>query len=198
MKVDESAVPSRRAKKPTVGGEDTPAERTRQRAREMSWSRAMFYSHLWFGVLFTVVLLVIGVTGIVLNHKRELGIMPDPEHQPMGAFAESLPLHELANRALAATGLPPDVNSIDRMDVRPRNGFVKIRFRDAASSEATVDLATGAVIHIGPRGDVFMEKLHSGEIFGSNGVLLSDAGAAGLIILLISGYWLWLKPRFRR
>jgi uncharacterized iron-regulated membrane protein len=61
-----------------------------------------------------------------------------------------------------------------------------------------VDLVSGAIIHVGPRGDVFMEKLHSGEIFGANGILLSDVGAGGLVILLISGYWLWLRPRYRR
>jgi uncharacterized iron-regulated membrane protein len=158
----------------------------------------MFYSHLWFGVLFTVVLLVIAVTGILLNHKREFGIMPDPAHEPRGAFVDALALDELAGRAFAATGIPVDYSVIDRMDVRPRHGFVKIRFRDAANTEATVDLATGAVIHTGARGDVFLEKLHSGEIFGANGILLSDAGAVGLVVLLVSGYWLWLRPRYGR
>ena len=166
--------------------------------RDVTWSRAMFYSHLWFGVILTVVLLVIGITGIILNHKRELGFMPDPPHEPQGAFVDALPLHELANRAFQAAGVSPDFKNIDRMDARPRNGFVKIRFRDAANTEATVDLTTGRVIHVGSRGDVFMEKLHSGEIFGTNGILLSDFAAAGLIILLISGYWLWLRPRVRR
>jgi uncharacterized iron-regulated membrane protein len=169
-----------------------------RRERTVTLARTMFYSHLWFGVLFTVVLLVIGVTGILLNHKREFGIMPDPQHEPRGAFVDALPLHELAASAFAATGIPVDYSSIDRMDVRPRNGFVKVRFRDAANTEATVDLATGAVIHTGSRGDVFMEKLHSGEVFGANGILLSDAAAVGLVLLLISGYWLWLKPRYRR
>jgi uncharacterized iron-regulated membrane protein len=54
------------------------------------------------------------------------------------------------------------------------------------------------VLHIGPRGDAFLEKLHSGEIFGSQGVLLSDAGAVALVITLITGVWLWLAPRLRQ
>jgi uncharacterized iron-regulated membrane protein len=168
------------------------------KSRGFTMARAMFYSHLWLGILLTVVLLVVSATGIALNHKRGLGLMPDPEHQPSGAFSESLPIHELANRAFAAIGSTPDFAGIDRMDVRPRNGFVKVRFRDAAVTEVTVDLVSGAIIHVGPRGDVFMEKLHSGEIFGANGILLSDVGAGGLVILLISGYWLWLRPRYRR
>ena len=84
------------------------------------------------------------------------------------------------------------------MDVRPKDGFVKVRFRDAASTEVTVDLSTGGILHIGRRGDVFLEKLHSGEAFGDGWVLLSDAAAIALTILLITGYWLWLVPKWRR
>ena len=49
------------------------------------------------------------------------------------------------------------------------------------------------------RGDVFLEKLHSGEIFGGQPfVLLSDIAAIGLVIALITGYWLWLVPKMSR
>ena len=178
--------------------ERTRSEGARTPAKEITWSRAMFYSHLWFGVLFTVVLLVIAATGVVLNHKRELGIMPDVPHTPTGAFADALHLNDIATRAFAAAGITFDIGGIDRMDVRPRDGFVKVRFRDAASTEVTVDINNGKILHVGPRGDVFMEKLHSGEIFGDNGILLSDVGAVGLVLLLISGYWLWLRPRVRK
>lgn len=174
-------------------------------ARGWTASRVAFYAHLWLGVLFTVVLLVIGVTGILLNHKRGLGLMPDVPNEPSAPFASSLPLARLAEVALAA--LPPeaaDPNAspalahVDRMDVRPRDGFVKVRMRDAASTEVTVDLGTGRVLHIGRRGDVFLERLHSGETFGDGWVLLSDAGAIALVVTLISGYWLWLAPKRRR
>jgi uncharacterized iron-regulated membrane protein len=84
------------------------------------------------------------------------------------------------------------------MDVRPRDGFVKARLRDAASTEATVDIVSGRVLHVGPRGDAFLEKVHSGEIFGGRGVWLSDAGAIALVVTLITGIWLWLAPRLHR
>jgi hypothetical protein len=176
-------------------------------ARERTFTRAAFYAHLWLGVAFTTALVVIGVTGILLNHKRGLGLMPDVPHEPERAFAESLPLARLAEIALdtvaraagpAAERLDP-VRGIDRMDARPRNGFVKVRLRDASSTEVTVDLATGRVLHVGPRGDVFLEKLHSGEVFGGTAwVLLSDAAAVALLVTLGTGYWLWLAPKRRR
>ena len=173
-----------------------PAPRTR--APGQLAQRAMFYAHLWLGVLFTVVLLGISITGVLLNHKRGLGLMPqveNPAPQPLGT---SLPLATLADRARAAAG-PAAVDApIDRMDVRPDDGFVKVRFDDPAWTEVTVDLATGTALHVGERGDVFMEQLHSGELFGKRWVLLTDAAAIALTVLLISGYWLWLAPRWRR
>lgn len=158
----------------------------------------MFYAHLWVGVILTTALLVLAITGILLNHKRGLGLMPDVEHTPTAAFETALPLATLVERATAASGLTGDDAVVDRMDVRPDKGYVKVRFDDPAITEVTVDLTTGAALHVGARGDVFMEQLHSGELFGSNWVLLSDIAAVGLVLLLISGYWLWLAPRWRR
>src|SRR5688572_8943477 len=168
--------------------------------RQRPMTRAAFYAHLWLGVIFTIALIVIAVTGILLNHKRGLGLMPDVAHETDQPFTAALPLSRLAEIALdtiARTAVPNGegtrgtlnaVADVDRMDVRPRDGFVKVRMRDASSTEVTVDLATGRVLHVGPRGDVFLEKLHSGEIFGGlNWVLLSDAAAIGLVVTLVTG-----------
>jgi hypothetical protein len=62
----------------------------------------------------------------------------------------------------------------------------------------TVDLASGGVVHTGRRGDVYLEKLHSGEAFGARMVLLSDIAALGLVLTLVTGYWLWLVPKLGR
>ncbi|HEX8274355.1 MAG TPA: PepSY domain-containing protein [Longimicrobiaceae bacterium] len=168
-----------------------------QRERRRALARLMFDLHLWMGVLATGVLLLVCATGILLNHKRGLGLMPDPAHEAGGAFEQALPLAELARRAGEAVGPAVAGAGIDRMDVRPGDGLVKVRFDDREVTEATVDLASGRVVHVGPRADVFLEKLHSGEIFGDGWVLLSDAAAVALVLALVSGYWLWLYPRSR-
>jgi hypothetical protein len=154
----------------------------------------MFHSHLWVGVLVTIGTLLVSVTGILLNHKRPLGLMPDVENPAVGPVAASLSLAELVAAAQGALGTEAPV---DRMDVRPDDGLVKVRFDDAMVSEVTVDLVTGTVLHVGERNDVFLEKLHSGEIFGDGWILLSDVTAVALCVLLISGYWIWLYPRSR-
>ena len=171
-------------------------------------TRGAFYVHLWLGVLSTVALVAICITGILLNHKRGLGLMPDVPHEPTAPFASALPLERLAYAALEAapvhakerwkSGDAVDLALIDRMDVRPRNGFVKVRLRDKASMEMTVDIASGRVVHVGRRGDVFLEKLHSGEAFGGAFVILSDIAAVALVLTLLTGYWLWLVPKLAR
>ena len=158
----------------------------------------MFHSHLWLGVLSTVLLRAIAITGILLNHQRTLGLMPDVPNEAAGAFEDALPLHKLAEAAKAAVGPAIADQGIDRMDVRPGDGLIKVRFDDREVTEATVDINTGKVLHVGARNDVFLEKLHSGEIFGDRGILLSDLAAILLAIVLISGYWLWLHPKGRQ
>ena len=161
-------------------------------------ARASFHLHLWLGVLSTAVLLLVAITGILLNHKRPLGLMPDVANAPKGRFEEALSLAQLAERAAAAVGPAVAGQGIDRMDVRPGDGLIKIRYNDRVVTEATVDINTGAVLHIGARNDVFLEKLHSGEIFGGSWVLLTDIAAVLLVIVLITGYWLWLYPKMHR
>lgn len=189
--------------------ERASALRATPRRPSRQLNRAAFYIHLWLGVLATVALIAISITGVLLNHKRGLGLMPDVEHSPSGAFEAALPMDRVAQAALVAAppaargrwqpGDPVDVGLIDRMDVRPKNGFVKVRLRDKASTELTVDINSGQVLHIGRRGDVFLEKLHSGEIFGGLPfVIISDIAAVALVLTLITGYWLWLVPKLAR
>lgn len=179
----------------------SPVPRGKPPARRTA-SRLLFYAHLWIGVVFTAALLIISATGILLNHKRALGLMPDVANEPSGAFSSALSLDSLASIGLQAVALPgaprAALRTVDRMDVRPRSGYVKVRMRDSASTEVTIDVASGKVLHVGPRGDVFFEKLHSGEIFGGRGIFLSDAAAIALVATMVTGYWLWLVPKLRR
>lgn len=160
-------------------------------------ARWMFNGHLWLGVIISGLLIVICITGILLNHKRGLGLMPDVSHSASGEFAEALSMAELVR--LAGEAAPAAAAAgVDRLDVRPRSGLMKVRFRDDVVTEVSLDIHTGSVLDIGQRNDVFLEKLHSGEIFGDRWVLLSDFAAVVLVILIISGYWLWLFPRSRQ
>lgn len=166
-------------------------------ARARRLARWMFYTHLWLGVASTGILVVVSVTGVLLNHKRALGLMPEAATEFPQALADALPLQRLVDAAETAAGPEISAAGVDRLDVRPDKGLIKVRFSDAPVTEVTLDLATGEILSVGQRNDVFLEKLHSGEIFGDLWVLLSDTGAIFLLLALVSGYWLWLYPRAR-
>ena len=161
-------------------------------------ARWIFHGHLWVGVVVTFLALSISVTGILLNHKRALGFMPETEYSNPDGFAASLSLSELVERSDAAVPAHVAEIGVDRMDVRPGDGIVKVRYDDDEVHEVTVALADGEILAVGLRNDVFLEKLHSGEIFGDAWILLSDFTAVALVLLLLTGAWMWLYPRARQ
>lgn len=170
----------------------------RRSSRIRALARWMFHGHLWLGVLGTALFLVVSVTGVLLNHKRALGLMPEAREAAGAPLADALSLAELVVRAEEVAGAAVAQAGVDRMDVRPSDSVVKVRFGDRRVVEVSLDLHTGAVLAVGERNDVFLEKLHSGEIFGDPWILLSDAAALALVLLVLSGYWIWLYPRSRR
>jgi uncharacterized iron-regulated membrane protein len=154
----------------------------------------MFYAHLWLGVTVAFLVVIIAVTGILLNHKRALGLMPEADFAQPDAFAASLPLPALAQIAMQEVSPEIAGAGIDRMDVRPSKGLIKVRFRDDRVTEVILALHDGALLSTGARSDSFIEQLHSGHVFGDAGFLLSDVAAGALILILISGFWMWLYP----
>jgi len=187
---------------------NSKTSRSGEKGYRWKLSRIAFYLHLWIGVGTGVVILGISLSGILLNHKKALGLMADVTHEPGAPFQASLSLDRLAEAALRAApdevrgdwaqGDPLDLSLIDRMDVRPEEGLVKVRMEDPANTEIILDLSSGETLAVGARGDVFLEKFHSGEAFGPSFVVLSDLAALGLLLTLGTGYWLWLVPKMRR
>ena len=153
--------------------------------------------HVWIGITATALILVIAITGVMLNHKQLFGFQPDPPDALRIGLEGAMPMHELVSAAESAAGQQAAAAGVDRLDVRPDKGIMKVRFDDRLATEVTVAIHTGEVLSNGPRDDVFLEKLHSGEIFGDNWVLLSDAVAIGFVVLLLTGFWMWLYPRAR-
>lgn len=162
-----------------------------------SMTRWMFFTHLWLGVTISFLVLIISVTGVMLNHKRLLGFIPETDAVRPQAFASALPLPELAQHAAAAVAPEVAAAGIDRMDVRPQKGLIKIRFKDSDVSEVTLALDDGTVLLLGQRNDSFLEQVHSGDAFHKHGYLLSDVAAIALLGLMLSGFWVWLYPHTR-
>lgn len=83
---------------PSPTARPSAAER-RSRNRSRGWARWMFHAHLWLGVVTTGLVLILSATGVLLNHKRPLGLMPDVPNESAGPLPQALPIAELARRA---------------------------------------------------------------------------------------------------
>ncbi len=160
--------------------------------------KANWWFHLVAGLTATVFLIVLSVTGILLNHKKQLGLMADPPNLPDHTSETSyvpLGITELVAAAIDVRGDRFSTDDVDFVDYRPK-GYAKVRFTDR-DHEVIVDGADGTPIEESRRWDVWIEDLHSGLLFGARGWLLSDLGAVLAILLALNGTYLWLVPTWR-
>lgn len=171
-------------------------------ARASTWLRANWWFHLAGGLVVAGYLVVLSVTGVILNHKREWGFMNEPFRTVSSDFTarnEPDPLATIVARAIDARGPRAGELTVDNVrfiDYRPANGYAKVRFKDA-ETEVIVDIGENQVYSVSSRRDVWIEDLHSGLWFGSHGWLLSDTAAILLILLSVNGIYVWIQPTWR-
>jgi hypothetical protein len=179
--------------------------------RWAGWLRA---THVWLGALTAVAVIVVSVTGIVLNHTEALswGSAGPPSVEGSGAFDDALPVNDLLRAALREGGarelqtrnelgdLGPTTgpSDIDRAMFRPGTSTAQVRLKDALHTEVVLDWSTGEVLDVVERHDVRLEHLHSGEAFGQRGVVLSDVVAVVLVALAVGGGAIWIRRLRRR
>jgi len=86
-------------------------------------------------------------------------------------------------------------NSIDRMDVRPSKGVVKVLF-DKGYWEMQIDGKSGEVKSIARRHSDWIEALHDGSIISDWFKLISmNLLGIGVLFLITTGLWLWYGPK---
>ncbi|MGB1814936.1 MAG: hypothetical protein ACPHJ3_06230, partial [Rubripirellula sp.] len=88
-------------------------------------------------------------------------------------------------------------DDIDRLDVRPDKGMLKVRARNRW--EVQVDTATGEILQVAFRRSDLIESLHDGSFF-SNGVKLGIflPTAVVLVVLWGTGVYLFFLPKLAR
>jgi uncharacterized iron-regulated membrane protein len=138
-------------------------------------------------------LLVIIVSGLVLQWKKEIHWVQPTERRG----TEGPPAVSFDDILAAASGVPEagvsDWRHIDRLDVRPGKGIVKVQCVN--SWEVQVDLATGQVVSSAHRRSDLIEAIHDGSFFHplAKHWVFFPAGLT-LLGLSISGAYLWGLP----
>ena len=142
------------------------------------------------------------MTGILLALKKEFAIIQPPTQKGVSKSLETWkPLSEIAT--IATTEFhrkypEQKENKVDRMDVRPSKGIVKVLF-NKGYWELQIDGTSGEDKSIERRHSDWIEALHDGSIISNLFKLVSmNFLGLGTILLIITGTWLYFGPKLYR
>ena len=152
---------------------------------------------------------MVAVTGVILQVQQFFGA-DEAEKERLATVASKqlapapvAGLQEQTDRALLAVKASVGVDvPIDSVEVQLKDSPRKIIVWTASGGGAkkadplkvTVNAETGAVLKTesGER-ESFILRLHTGEVFGDGGVVLGMIWGTALVVLTITGGWLYWK-----
>ncbi len=153
--------------------------------------------HRWGAITIALPILVVIGSGLVLQLKKDVDWIQPPTQRGEGApptlsFDEILSIARAEPRAAIR-----DWSDIDRLDVRPNRGVVKVRANNRW--EVQIDTRTGRVLSSTARRSDLIESIHDGSFFHDSLKLwlFLPAGIV-LLALWITGVYLWVLPGMMR
>ena len=159
------------------------------------WIRKL---HRWGAVLIALPLLLVIVSGLLLQVKKQFAWIQPPTAKPQSAHAEPNLPSASWTKILKTTMSNENTNvksweDIDRLDVRPGKGIIKVRCKNRW--ELQLDAVTGEEIASAYRRSDFIESLHDGSFF-SDAAKLWVFLPNGLVLLSLwaTGMYLWWLP----
>lgn len=163
----------------------------------MNLNRLNRSTHRWASIAIAIPFLIILVTGILLLLKKEVEYIQPASAK--GAFSQpSISFDEVL--AIAKTVKKAEIDSwqaIDRLDVRPSKGIIKIRAK--SHWEIQIDATTGEVLKTAFRRSDIIEQLHDASYWQDKANLWFTLPIAiALVLISITGIVLFFLPYYRR
>ena len=153
--------------------------------------------HRRAGLAAGLVLLVPAVTGVLMNHRADLGFTYR-SHRELEAehILKLTPARLPALVSVAVTFIAANVpdragTDVEWIDYFPSYGLVTIGFRDG--TDAFLDAFSGEVRAIVPPRDTWVRQLHSGRIFGAARLVMTDLTAVMWIVVTCGGLYLAIR-----
>ncbi len=149
--------------------------------------------HRLGAIVFALPILVILGSGVFLQLKKEWAWVQPPTAQGSGgdptlAFDDILAAARSVAEARVETW-----EDVDRLDVRPGRGLVKVRAN--SGWEVQVDTRSGAVLQVAYRRSDLIESIHDGSFFHDRVKLWLFLPSAFVFLgLWGTGIYLWLLP----
>lgn len=153
--------------------------------------------HRWGAILIALPFLIVLISGLFLQVKKEFSWIQPPT-QNGSATGASISFEEVLDTARDI----PQLNvrgwqHIDRLDVRPDNGIIKIRGTNGW--EAQIDAHTSEILLVSKRRSDVIEAMHDGSWFHDKAKLWFFLPAAAVVALLwITGIYLFFVPFFAK
>lgn len=150
-------------------------------------------THYWGAVACLLPVLIIIITGVVLLLKKELGWVQPPTFKtdsrvPAISFAQILATAQQVPEAQIRT-----YGDINRLDVRPGKGVIKVRAKNGW--EIQLHPETAEVLQVAYRRSELFEALHDGSFFHPQAKLgLFLPASLILLVLTLSGLYLFILP----
>ncbi len=150
--------------------------------------------HHWLGIIVIVPLLLVVTTGILLLVRKDFATIQPPTQigstsTPTIAFEEVLRIAQEA----APQAQIDNWQDIDRLDVRPVKGIIKVRARNRW--EIQIDSSNGQVLQVAYRRSDLIESLHDGTFFHKYvSYLVMLPNAFVLLTLLLTGIHMFFYP----
>ena len=149
--------------------------------------------HRWGSIVIAAPVLLVIVTGILLQVKKQVSWVQPPTTR--GSTKElNLTFDQILGKA--ATVPEAEIESwsdIDRLDVRPSKGMLKVRAKNRW--EIQLDTKTGEILQVAYRRSDLIESLHDGSFFHDQAKLwvFLPAGIV-LFVLWLTGIHLFILP----
>ena len=150
--------------------------------------------HFWAALLAALPVLVILASGILLQSKKQWTWVQPKEHRGSGTVPTiDFPQIMASLQSVPSLGVA-GWDDVDRLDVRPGRGVVKVTLK--SRWEAQIDLASGTMLQTAYRRSDLIESIHDGSFFAGDWTKLGLFLPAGLTLLLLwlSGVWMvWVQ-----
>lgn len=163
----------------------------------MNFNRLNRSTHRWASIAIAIPFLIILVTGILLLLKKEVEYIQPASakgafNQPSISFEQVLTIAKTVKQAEIDSW-----QAIDRLDVRPSKGIIKIRAK--SHWEIQIDATTGEILKTAFRRSDIIEQLHDASYWQDKANLWFTLPIAiALVLISITGIILFFLPYYLR
>lgn len=155
------------------------------------WARTL---HRWASALVIIPFFIVLISGLLLQVKKEFDWIQPPTQTgsspgpPTVSYEAMLDTARSVDQAAITTW-----GDVDRLDVRPDDGTVKVRSTNGW--EVQIDAQSGTILQVAPRRSDVIEAIHDGSWFHDRAKLWIFLPSAVVVFgLWLTGAYLFYLP----